>query len=128
MRIITIIVLVLASTIVDAQPETDSIETDYSTYLKNHVHDIILSSITDTLKVEDNFIFKDYSISFSTDSVMIIVSKKRKRIVPIISDGWATRFYWKGKKDGIWVHTERKGVLVERWKKGVLKTRRWFHY
>lgn len=128
MRQITIAFFILASTIVEAQPETDSNETDYSLYLKNQVHKIVMSSITDTLIAEDKIEFKDYSINFSIDSVIIFESNKRKWIVPITSNFWVVQCYRRERKHGIWIQSEKNGVLVERWKKDQLKTRRWFRY
>lgn len=125
-RFFSLILLLLSYTGL-AQLGADSARQAYQDYLQRETYDMVMKVITDSIYLENEQNFSDYSISGITDTSFIIKTKKCSFQFPKKEYGWIMRSFRKGKKHGFWVFTLSNGILIERWKKGTIESRRWIH-
>lgn len=125
-KYLIIVFAVFISGNLGAQTHSDSANAAYQKYLERQTYDIILAAFTDTIVIEEEAIFTDYSLNEITDTSVTIDLKRNKQIVVSREGyGWVLRGYRKNKKDGLWVFCQANGFLIERWQRGVIKSRRW---
>ena len=110
-----ILFAVFISGMLRAQPHSDSTYAAYREYIAQHVDEIVLSAITDSIVVEEDAIFPDYMVKEITDtSLTINLDRKKQIIVSRKASGWVLQGYRENKKDGLWIFCRPNGILIER--------------
>lgn len=107
-----------------AQPISDSAR---QAYLEKVTYEMALRGITDSIEFEGHYRSSDYEV-FAEDTLLIL-SSRNDRI--LLSNKWSEASFfgslYKGEKDGYWIYLlANQSFIIERWKKGVIQSRRVF--
>ncbi len=98
-------------------------------YLEKATYQMVLESITDTIPFDEIGKFSDYRIRFK-DSILLIQRNSSTFFIPLEDCFYGLNFSKRHKKGlhGFIVYrkNEEDAIIIERWRKGVLKTRRFF--
>lgn len=84
--------------------------------------------VTDTASLDSHIVFSDYSIHKLSDTLFTIKTKRgQEYLLPSNFNGMVLRGLKKGKKNGFWIYVKPNSILIERWKKGEFKSRRYIY-